>query len=593
MSPVALALAAALAAADAPLAAPLAPGSKAASRVAAGPDAAAAPEVLKRLMERARPTLVTLGDDPWALGFVVSESGIVVAPAGKVGADGTTVVFSNGFRAKAALIARDEGLGLALLFVPGMPPVASLRLASENAELDRASYGVRIARPGQPQLAFARVGSTEVVRSGAIESRIFTARFAADARAVGGPVLAFDGSVLGMQLAHDRSGTAFIASVEAIHDLMEANAGALPTLPLAIESTPPGAEVRLDGVVVGKTPLLLPAVPLGRHTARLTLAGRPDGVRQVVVGGSSKQRIEVELKGGAPVEVVTEPLAELRVDGVLLLRGSGSLWLADGRRQLVLSAPGRRTVRRSLEVAEGRPLRLEMPLDPARAQLSVETVPPGATATLDAQVLGKTPLALTEVAPGSRVLQLSAPGFATRRIPLVLRDEAKVDLGRVTLERPAFTAQITAPRGTTIAVDGEAPRPLRVDGERLPPGEHRYTLLAPYQYRVEGSLQGREGEVVRVQPPFVAAGVAEQREVWTTLGWASEGAAGLLALVSGGLFLFAETGRSSDTGLDASGRSAVKGGFIAGGGALGLYALGLFLTAQQPTPDMGHERVAP
>jgi hypothetical protein len=42
---------------------------------------------------------------------------------------------------------------------------------------------------------------------------------------------------------------------------------------LSIESKPPGAEVRLDGNIVGTTPTLIQKVGAGQHTVRIELAG--------------------------------------------------------------------------------------------------------------------------------------------------------------------------------------------------------------------------------------------------------------------------------------------------------------------------------
>lgn len=58
---------------------------------------------------------------------------------------------------------------------------------------------------------------------------------------------------------------------------------------LSVTSSPPGADVTLDGTAVGVTPLVIPGVSTGNHTVRITLPGFTDYEEQVTItetGGS-------------------------------------------------------------------------------------------------------------------------------------------------------------------------------------------------------------------------------------------------------------------------------------------------------------------
>lgn len=69
---------------------------------------------------------------------------------------------------------------------------------------------------------------------------------------------------------------------------------------IAVDSTPGGADVSLDGVVAGRTPvthaaLVLNNVPVGRHTIRVSHAGYPPFTSTVTVVKNQVQRINADL----------------------------------------------------------------------------------------------------------------------------------------------------------------------------------------------------------------------------------------------------------------------------------------------------------
>ena len=69
---------------------------------------------------------------------------------------------------------------------------------------------------------------------------------------------------------------------------------------IAVDSTPGGADVSLDGVAAGQTPfthaaLILNNVPVGKHTIRVELAGYPPVTSTVTVVKNQVQRINADL----------------------------------------------------------------------------------------------------------------------------------------------------------------------------------------------------------------------------------------------------------------------------------------------------------
>jgi len=83
---------------------------------------------------------------------------------------------------------------------------------------------------------------------------------------------------------------------------LDAGAEAVPvtTGSLVFDSRPQGADIRLDGRLVGTTPFRLASVAVGEHTVRLELAGYRSVSTQVTVAPGRQARVAVTLEPAQP-----------------------------------------------------------------------------------------------------------------------------------------------------------------------------------------------------------------------------------------------------------------------------------------------------
>ncbi|KGQ21788.1 PEGA domain-containing protein [Thermus filiformis] len=132
---------------------------------------------------------------------------------------------------------------------------------------------------------------------------------------------------------------------------------------LSLDSLPQGAEVYVNGALVGRTPLSL-SLAEGRHEVRLALPGYGEYRAQVEVRRNETTRLFVQL---VPVRAVVELYlnAEARVflDGeeVGLAKGGYLRFEAPfGRHELTLVAPGYRTLVQTLDLYGNQTLRFTL-----------------------------------------------------------------------------------------------------------------------------------------------------------------------------------------------------------------------------------------
>jgi hypothetical protein len=560
-------------------------------------DPAASADALKRVYEAAKASVVQVGADTTGAGVVVSEDGLVVTAYALVHNQTTMpVTFTNGFKTTARVVATSTELSVALLRLDGLPAMAFLKSSSAPPAVGQAAYSFSLQRALVPSVTFARIATTAVMREKKPDERVFTAHFAFNPHLVGGPVVNWNGELMGVLLANDQNGTGFALSMPALLDYMATQASALPTVATSVSSEPSGAEVLLDGVSSGKTPLKL-NLAAGSHVVQLRSPGLPDTLRKVVALGKPQLDLSLVLFPGAAVSVKVPENAEVWIDGILRARGSATLWLPSGRHWVGALMQGRRPFGRYVEVVEDRPIVVTAELPEAHAALSVDSLPGGAEVLLDDNKIGVTPLKEQRIPPGNYELTVNYKGYHPTTMPLQARDGQTIDLGKLKLQAPQTLMRAVVPSQTEVSIDDGPKHPVRPTGEPITAGTHRAVFTAPYQYRSVVDFKGEDGQTVTLTPTFVAAGDPDSRDTYKTLSTVAEGAGGVGILVAAGFFLAAEAERQNATSsggtLSPSGHSSIAVGLTAGAIGIGLYAVGALVNSLQPTPEMGWDEDAP
>ncbi len=217
---------------------------------------------------------------------------------------------------------------------------------------------------------------------------------------------------------------------------------------IRIASAPPGAVVALDGSVIGKTPLDLPALISGKHILEMTLAGH------------APYRSEFSVQAGEQRDINTMLVP---LPGKLAVRStppSARIYLNDqpkGETPLDLNVPpGSYAIRavsrgydpqvRTSTVAIGTEALVEFTLDKSSGTILLTTEPPGVSVFLDGDPCGLTrsrpgarlsdQLEIEFVPRGKRTLQLSKPGFFEVSRPIEIAPQQTVILHEKLKARP-------------------------------------------------------------------------------------------------------------------------------------------------------------
>lgn len=110
---------------------------------------------------------------------------------------------------------------------------------------------------------------------------------------------------------------------------------------LSINSTPPMAEVRIDGKIVGETPLFVPSIIIGRHDVVISMAGYSDCKTSVTVLENETVSLDTTLTNTFKVHFSCNVQdAVLYIDGQPMPNAYGTYDLTKGRHSVICVADG-------------------------------------------------------------------------------------------------------------------------------------------------------------------------------------------------------------------------------------------------------------
>ncbi|NLI80247.1 MAG: PEGA domain-containing protein [Deltaproteobacteria bacterium] len=269
---------------------------------------------------------------------------------------------------------------------------------------------------------------------------------------------------------------------------------------LKLQSTPPGAEVFVNGVGEGKTPLGL-ELPLGKHSVRMQLAGYEPWEEAVLLTEAREYPLSAEMKkivrpGLATGKIDTNPAgASVYVNNELKGKTPLELSLPLGQYHVRMQLSGYLDWVDVVKWEEEKVYSLGVELKPALAMatLQVATSPPGGEVYVDGKLEGKAPVKV-ELPMGQRKVRVTLPGHEEWSTAVDIREPREYPL-QATLKPLVRKAELqidSNPQGARVYLDGESQgvTPLKLAS---PGGKHTIRLALADHQDWENTVQLEEG----------------------------------------------------------------------------------------------------
>jgi len=227
---------------------------------------------------------------------------------------------------------------------------------------------------------------------------------------------------------------------------------------LIFETQPADADVSVSGFALplGDGHLVLP----GHYSYTISATGYlpKSGEVEVSSDGHSRHAVTLEKLPGH-LQVVSDPPVPVRilVDGNEVANENGlAKNIPAGSKRITVITERYLPFTREIEI-EGldNTQRLQASLRPAWANVRISSNPPGATVTVEGEVLGTTPLN-AQLIQGDRVVRLSLPEHKTAEVPVAVTAGVDLTLAPVDLSAAdGILRVVSTPEGASVTVDGE------------------------------------------------------------------------------------------------------------------------------------------
>lgn len=259
--------------------------------------------------------------------------------------------------------------------------------------------------------------------------------------------------------------------------------------PIAFSSAPAGAEVRVDGKRLGRTPLEAEIFE-GRHAVEFALAGHRIARLRLDVEAGQPGELEVRLElADGQLELASEPAgAAVSIDGTF--RGSTPLdvELPPNRDyELKWTKAGHESQVRTVRLEPGEKRRLEVDLDAREGEVKIAAWPPDAELRVDGEPRGKAnqTLVLTAVAHEIEIRKDGFKSFRQRVTPLPgVAQTLEVRLESTTPEPAALPPVVTTSEGHELRLvrpgKFELGAPRREPGRRANEVERQVELTRAF-----------------------------------------------------------------------------------------------------------------
>ncbi len=180
-----------------------------------------------------------------------------------------------------------------------------------------------------------------------------------------------------------------------------------------VKSTPLGANVRINDIDRGKTPLLVTDLPIGTYSMHISAPGY------------LKKDLELVLKDRVPVEVNAELLSDSAgitvtstpAGALVIINGSVQgvtpcelLRISEGECSVVVTMDGYAEYRQQIKLVAGKNENMNITLNPLPASLKIVTTPATAKLYINDKYRGISPLNLKDLLPGTYQIRTELKG---------------------------------------------------------------------------------------------------------------------------------------------------------------------------------------
>lgn len=291
--------------------------------------------------------------------------------------------------------------------------------------------------------------------------------------------------------------------------------------PVLIKSIPSGAQVTMNNQSLGVTPLVIPSLAAGKHSALLSLRGHADVTLNWEISDERPLAVTGRLSSNMGFLVVesTPSRARVFVDGVEVGETPYRIERNEGKYVLRLEKTGCNPEERNVSIVRKQTTKISISLGEKPGGVAVTSNPAGAELFINSVKRGVTPCTVAGLEPGNYTLRLTRAGYdaVEDRIKIV---PAATDSKHYNMLSSTGSVMFNvSPVGVQVFLDGKAlgyAQPLTPGAvstkdfkvDKLSPGTHELRIFhamgRPMQKIVKFTVRKGKCTTLKNQTVWVA-----------------------------------------------------------------------------------------
>lgn len=183
---------------------------------------------------------------------------------------------------------------------------------------------------------------------------------------------------------------------------------------LQIRSDPPGAEVFIDSIKSGVTPINLNQLKKGDHTVKLIKPGYDEWKKDIKIQAGVKSELAATLSVAmSSINITSKPDdAMIYIEGIKHGTTPLMLKLEKGLRTIEIRKSGYEPWKQNVKIMAGDMIEIKAELTQSKGGLEVNSRPSDADVTISGKLLGKTPLFLKDIPPEKTIVEVRKNCYA-------------------------------------------------------------------------------------------------------------------------------------------------------------------------------------
>jgi hypothetical protein len=262
-----------------------------------------------------------------------------------------------------------------------------------------------------------------------------------------------------------------------------------------IETSPPGADISVDGENKGHAPVTITGLWPGTYTISARLVGYQEYISETTLSGSQYSPVYCRLvsdNSGNGLYVVSTPAkANVYVDGILAgVTPFMQSNIVTGTHIIQVRLSGYDEWKSIVEVPKNGSKTVSALLNKTDTIVTrgihVASIPDGAAIALDGRARGVTPKTLNNIAAGIHVLEINYPGYNSWKSTIDVPETEIIDISVNLSQRmspPGWITVSSGPGNASVTLDGSYIGRTMVNSslnlDTITPGEHIIALELP------------------------------------------------------------------------------------------------------------------